>query len=57
MLRVVGEQRPPEREQLLDAVVRDPVVDDPMLAAGVHESAPAQAGEVVRRLGCETPSR
>lgn len=37
MLRVVGEQCPPEREQLLHTLVGDPVMDDSMLAAGVHE--------------------
>ncbi len=57
MLFVVGEQRVRQREQVIDALVGNSVVDDPMLTAGVHESAPAKAGKVVRHLRLREAAR
>ena len=50
MLGVVGEQPLSELEQLEDSWVGDPVEDAPLLALGLDEAAPAQAGEVVGDL-------
>jgi hypothetical protein len=46
VLLVVLEQCVREVEHLDDALVRDPVVDDPVLAAGSDEAAPAKTDEV-----------
>jgi hypothetical protein len=50
MLGVVGQQRPSEREELRDALIGEAVIDGRVVAACVHESAPAQAGQVVGHL-------
>jgi acyl-CoA reductase-like NAD-dependent aldehyde dehydrogenase len=51
----VCEQRLREIEQLRDALVRDAVVDDAMLAPRLHKTAPAQAGEMIRDLRLRLP--
>ena len=51
VIGVVLQQRACETEQLGDALVGDPVVHGWVLAAGVDEAAPAQAGEMVGDLG------
>jgi hypothetical protein len=51
VLGVVLQQRAAERQQLRDSPVREPVVDARVLAAGLHETAPAQARQVIRDLG------
>jgi hypothetical protein len=55
VLLVVLEQRLAERHELRDASVGDPVEDAPVLPATLDESAPSQAGEVVRDLGLADP--
>ena len=55
MLSVVYEQRPTKSEQLLDALVRDPVMDNPVLAARLDEATPTQTGKVVRDLWLRNP--
>lgn len=55
MLRVVLEQRTCQVEHLDDALVGDPVVDDPVLPAGGDEAAPAQTSEVVGDLRLGEP--
>lgn len=55
MLGVVLEQRVREVEHLDHALVCDPVVDDPVLAPGGNEAAPAKTGEVVGDLRLGEP--
>src|SRR3954454_6373659 len=50
MLRVVGQEAVGERQNLRNPRVGKSVVDAPMLAAGLHETAPAQAGQMLRDL-------
>ena len=50
MLFVIGEQGVSEVEQIEHAVVRDPVVDGAVLAAGNNEAAPTEAGKMVGDL-------
>jgi len=50
MLAVVTEQRPSQLEEVIDAVVGDPVVDRSVLPARGDKSAPAQTGQVIRDL-------
>ena len=51
MLGVVLEQAARQLDHPEHARVGDPVVDGPVLAPALYESAPAQAGEVVGDLG------
>jgi len=55
VLGVVGQQPVSKVEQLLDALIRDSVVDDPPLALRLDEAAPAQARKVARDLRLREP--
>ena len=55
MVGVVVEQRLRKLEHLDHALVGDPVVDGAVLAAGLDEAAPAQAGEMVGDLRLRLP--
>ena len=55
MLIVVSQQRLTQSKKLLHSPVRDPVVDNPVLAARLDEATPTQTGKVVRDLRLRNP--
>jgi hypothetical protein len=55
VLGVALEQVVGKRDDRRDSLVREPVVDDAVLAARLDEAAPTETGEMVRDLGLARP--